>query len=221
MLDEDIQEVGAVSPCLFFVYEMLLSHASASARGGEHEGMSRRERRRRRPSIWDIFMDVFEEFERIEEEFDEMFRRSIFEVPEWREIERGVKVYGPYYYGISFSIGPDGKPVIREFGNIKPTRFGPRFVEEREPLVDVMEEDDEVVVIAELPGVEKEDIDLRCDGHELIISVDTERRKYYKQLELPAEVDPSSARASYKNGVLEVKLKKVRPERKGERIKVE
>ncbi|HEW89788.1 MAG TPA: Hsp20/alpha crystallin family protein [Candidatus Bathyarchaeota archaeon] len=183
--------------------------------------MSWRERRRRRPTFWDLVMDLFEEFERIEEEFDEWFRRSVREIPGWEEIERGVRVYGPYYYGVSVSIGPDGRPVIREFGNIKPTRFGPRFVEEREPLVDVMEEDDEVVVIAELPGVEKEDIDLRCDGRELIISVDTERRKYYKQLELPSEVDPSSARASYKNGVLEVKLKKVRPERKGERIKVE
>ena len=183
--------------------------------------MSWRERRRRRPTFWDLVRDLFEEFERMEEELEDWFWRGVREAPGWREFEEGVKVYGPYYYGFSISIGPDGKPVIREFGNIKPTRFGPRFVEEREPLVDVMEEDDEVVVIAELPGVEKEDIDLRCTGRELTISVDTEKRKYYKHLELPCEVDPKSAKASYKNGILEVRLKKVRPERKGERIKIE
>jgi len=180
--------------------------------------MSWRSRRRRRPWFWDIF----EEFERMEERIDELFRRMMEEFPLGREeFEEGVKVYGPYVYGFSISIGPDGKPVIREFGNVRPTRFGPRFVEEREPLVDIVEEDDEIVVVAELPGVEKEDIDLSCTERELIISVDTEKRKYYKRLELPAEVDPKSAKASYKNGVLEVRLKKARPVGKGEKIKIE
>ncbi len=177
----------------------------------------RSDRRRRRRWPWDLFDELFEEMERMEEEF----WRGLREFPGWREFEEGVRVYGPYVYGFSISIGPDGKPVIREFGNVRPTRFGPRFVEEREPLVDVMEEDDEVVVVAELPGVEKEDIDLSCTGDELVISVDTEKRKYYKRLELPAEVDPKSAKASYKNGILEVRLRKVRPERKGEKIKIE
>ncbi len=175
-------------------------------------------RRRRRPRWSDLFEDIFEEFERMEEE---LFRRFWEELPSWREMEESVKVYGPYVYGFSISIGPDGKPVVREFGNVRPTRFGPRFVEEREPLVDVAEEDDEVVVVAELPGVEKEDIELNATERELVISVDTEKRKYYKRLELPAEVDPKSAKASYRNGILEVRLKKARPERRGERIKIE
>ena len=179
--------------------------------------MSWRSRRRRRPWFWDIF----EEIERMEEEFEEMVRQLMEGPPTWREFEEGVKVYGPYVYGFSISVGPDGKPVIREFGNVRPTRFGPRFVEEREPLVDVVEEDDEVVVVAELPGVEKEDIDLSCTERELIISVDTEKRKYYKRLDLPVEVDPKSAKANYKNGVLEVRLKKAKPVHKGEKIKIE
>jgi len=184
--------------------------------------MSRRSRRRRR--LW--FWDIFEEFERIEEQIDEIFERmeeqiqrmenKIFRrmMEEFREENK----VGPYVYGFSISIRPGSKPIIREFGNVRPTRFGPRFVEEREPLVDVIEEDDEIVVVAELPGVEKEDINLSCTGRELIISVDTEKRKYYKRLDLPAEVIPKSAKASYKNGVLEVRLKKARKE---ERIKIE
>jgi len=174
-------------------------------------------RKRRRPWFWDIF----EEFERIEEEIEEMFDRFMEEARSWRGVGEEVRVYEPFVYGFTMRVGPDGKPVIREFGNIRPTRFGPRIVEEREPLVDVIEEEDEVVVVAELPGVEKEDIDLNATERELVISVDTEERKYYKHLELPAEVDPRSAKASYKNGVLEVRLKKVKPERRGERIKIE
>ncbi|RLI09151.1 Hsp20/alpha crystallin family protein, partial [Candidatus Bathyarchaeota archaeon] len=64
-------------------------------------------------------------------------------------------------------------------------------------------------------------IDLSCTERELTISVDTEKRKYFKRLELPAEVDPKSAKASYKNGVLEVRLKKAKPARRGEKIRIE
>ena len=118
------------------------------------------ERRRRR--YW--WRDIFDEFERFEEMLDEMMRRAF----EQMEKGEGVRVYGPYVYGFSMSIGPDGKPIIREFGNVQPGRFGPQIREEREPLVDVMEEKDEVVVVAELPGVEKEDINLNATEDELI-----------------------------------------------------
>ncbi|MEM1776413.1 MAG: archaeal heat shock protein Hsp20, partial [Nitrososphaerota archaeon] len=112
-----------------------------------------------------------------------------------------------------------------EFGNIRP-RGRPEIVElteTREPLVDVFEEDDTVKVVAEVPGVEKEDINLNATEDMLIISVKTPQRKYYKEVELPAKVDPNSAKASYKNGVLEVTLKKKEgvKEEKGVKIKVE
>jgi len=172
------------------------------------------ERRRRR---W--WRDIFEEFERFEEMMDEMMRRA-FEQFERAGGEGKMRVYGPYVYGFSMSIGPDGRPVIREFGNVQPGRL-PMIREEREPLVDVMEEKDEVVVVAELPGVEKEDINLNATEDTLTISVDTPQRKYYKELRLPTEVDPKSAKAQYKNGVLEVRLKKVGKAPKGERITIE
>ncbi|MFQ6077039.1 MAG: Hsp20 family protein, partial [Candidatus Bathyarchaeia archaeon] len=76
---------------------------------------------------------------------------------------------------------------------------------------------------AELPGVEKDDIELHATERGLTISVDTESRKYYKELKLPAEVEPSSAKSSYRNGVLEVTLTKKALGRglKGFRIRVE
>jgi len=93
---------------------------------------------------------------------------------------------------------------------------------EREPLVDVIEEDKQVKVVAEIPGVRKEDIDIRIEGRTLFIRVDTEERKYYKDVNLPAEVELSGVKATYNNGVLEVTLPKKAAEKpRGEKIKVE
>lgn len=174
-------------------------------------------------------------FEDIDEMMEEMFRDLQKSIPS--ELVREEKLpdgstvrrVGPIVYGYSMSIGPDGKPIIREFGNVKPsmrpTAFGTRpgleVKVEREPLVDTIEEDDTIKVVAEVPGVEKKDINLECTERSLIISVDTEKRKYYKEVELPAEVDPRSAKASYRNGVLEVELKKAKPKPKGQRIQIE
>jgi len=169
--------------------------------------------RRRKKSPW---FDIYDEFDRLEEMMDEMMRRA-FETS-----SKEAKFHRPYVYGFSMSVGPDGKPVIREFGNVQSSHKGPRIREEREPLVDVMEEDKEVVILAELPGVEKENINLHAAEDHLTISVDTAERKYHKELTLPAMVDPKSAQASYKNGVLEVRLKKSAEKAvKGERIFVE
>jgi len=172
------------------------------------------ERRRRRRTFWS---DIFEEFERMEEIMEEMMRRA-FQMP-FRETSEPRS----YVYGFSVTIGPDGKPVVRQFGNVAPGRFGPEIREEREPLVDVIEEKASIKVVAELPGVEKEDIKLNATEDALTISVDTPQRKYYKEVTLPAKIDPKSAKATYKNGVLEVKLakKEVSREEKGEPIKIE
>jgi len=114
----------------------------------------------------------------------------------------------PYVFGFSMRVGPNGKPVIREFGNLNRGTSGTLIREESEPLVDVVEEKNEVVVVAELPGVDKESIKVSATENRLIISVETPQRKYYKEVELPTRVDPKSATASYKNGVLQVRLKK-------------
>jgi len=187
--------------------------------------------RRRRPFLWRLFEDIdyiMRELERdIEEEFRMLSERIPPELMRERRTKEGViKEIGPIVYGYSITIGPDGKPVIREFGNIKPGtltgRAAPQLRPEREPLVDVIEEEKQIRVVAELPGVNKEDIELNVDENLLTIRVDTERRKYYKEVNLPAPVDPNTAKASYNNGVLEVVMtKKEETTRKGHRIKVE
>ncbi|RLI80430.1 Hsp20/alpha crystallin family protein, partial [Archaeoglobales archaeon] len=116
-------------------------------------------------------------------------------------------------------IGPDGKPEIKEFGTKFETLRSETGIEERKPLIDVMETDDEVQVIAEMPGVSKEDIDLNATEKTLEIKADGENRKYFETVELPVEVLPETAKARYNNGVLEVVMKKKHP-KAGEKKKI-
>lgn len=74
--------------------------------------------------------------------------------------------------------------------------------------VDIHEQDDEIRVIADLPGVAKDDIRLKCDGRLLTISAESDHRNYDERIELPGRVDESTAQASYNNGVLEVVFKR-------------
>jgi HSP20 family protein len=75
--------------------------------------------------------------------------------------------------------------------------------------VDIHDREDELRVVADLPGVEKEAIDLKCDGETLTISAASDRREYDERVSLPARVDEHSAGATYNNGVLEVVLQKL------------
>ncbi len=164
---------------------------------------------RRRRRDWD---DIFDIFGREFEIFDEIFDRMIRDFEEmFRRAERGeIK---PIIRGFSIRIGPDGKPEIKEFGT-KSEKIIKEGIEERKPLIDVIETDDEVQVIAEMPGVNKEDIDLSASEKSLEIRAEGENRRYYEVVDLPCEVIPESAKARYNNGVLEVVLKKKYPSSK-------
>ncbi len=70
--------------------------------------------------------------------------------------------------------------------------------------VDIHETDDELRVIADIPGVNKDAIDLKCDGETLTISAESDHRQYDDRITLPDRVDEHSASATYNNGVLEV-----------------
>ena len=78
-----------------------------------------------------------------------------------------------------------------------------------ETHVDVYEEDDRIRLVADLPGVEKDAIDLKCDGKTLTVSAASNRREYDERIRLPARVDEHSADASFRNGVLEVTFDKL------------
>jgi len=111
-------------------------------------------------------------------------------------------------YGFSVKMGLGGKPVIEQFGNIKATERGAVVDEVREPIADVFDEGEKLVVISELPGVEEKDIHLEVKDDVLNLSAEAKDRKYSKEVLLPSPIDADSMESSYKNGVLEIKLRK-------------
>jgi HSP20 family protein len=198
-----------------------------------------RKRRRRTPFFgnW-FFSDIEEMMKEMEEMMEREFSQFKTRIPE--DLKREHKLpdgsttaeWGPFVYGYSMTIGPNGKPKIREFGNVKPSSdlgsYGlshPHLdvKQEREPLVDLLDTNGEIKVIVELPGVEKEDIKLSATECKLTISVEAPERRYFKELEMPAKIDPKKAKTSYKNGVLEVTIPKIREKKEpsGEQIKIE
>jgi HSP20 family protein len=197
-----------------------------------------KKRKKRNPFFGNWFFgdieDMMREMEEMMERDFEQFRTRIpEELKRERKLPDGSTIpeWGPFVYGYSMTIGPDGKPKIREFGNVKPSSDAQTcginqpcldVKEEREPLVDIVDTDSEIKVIVELPGVEKEEIKLSGTDEKLTISVDTPQRKYFKEIDIPAKIDPKKAKSSYKNGVLEVTLPKIKEEKpSGEQIKVE
>ncbi len=110
---------------------------------------------------WDVgfgrslFENIDKEFSEAEEMLNRMFRtvRSVSPTD--------IVVQGPYYYGYQITTGPDGKPHVREFGNVRPSARG--LVEQsgvREPLVDtkIDEKENALTITAEMPGVTKQDV---------------------------------------------------------------
>jgi HSP20 family protein len=168
-------------------------------------------RKKRRHDPW--FNDIFDEFDRIEHMMDEMMSQA-FESPSSKRRDERITKRGPYAYGFSMTTGPDGKPIIKEYGNIEPTRQPSKaqikkIKTETEPLIDILEQDKEVAIVAQLPGVKKEDIHVHVTETQTTISVDTPEHSYHKKLQLPAIVEPKSAITSYKNGVLQIRLQKM------------
>ena len=175
----------------------------------------------------------FYEMEEMMKEMEKMFEESMkeFEGKVPKELVRESvlpdgtvrKEWGPFVYGYSVTIGPDGKPIVREFGNVKPSLMRGKLSlkDEREPLVDVMSASDEIKVIAEIPGTSKENIKVTATENTVTIHTDTPERKYHKETELPAAVEPASAKSTYKNGILEITLKRKNKKESGVSIRVE
>jgi HSP20 family protein len=184
------------------------------------------------------FEDMFREFDEMRREmtksFSEQFKNIENTVPkdlikEYNTPEGGkVREVGPIVYGYSMTIGPDGKPKIREFGNVKSPFSGRGFFEqpslsaEREPLVDVSSTDKEVKIVAEMPGISKEKIRIDAYDNYVEIKSDDPQRKYHKTIEVPEDIDLEKARSNYNNGILEITFKKKEEQKpKGRQINIE
>ena len=184
--------------------------------------------------------DIFGQFEEMRREMERMFEDQFkdmqtkapkdlireYETPEGHK----VREMGPFVYGYSMTIGPDGKPRVREFGNIRSPLAGfglgasnrPLISSEREPLADITITDKEVKVVLEMPGVNKEHIKINVNDNSVEVNSNDPQRKYHEVIDLPPEVNIETAKSTYKNGILEIIFnKKKESQTKGKDIKIE
>jgi HSP20 family protein len=163
-------------------------------------------------------------------EFDRIFKRmsnSFFDIGDiFEEFKGNGSESGPYYYyyGYTMTVGPDGKPVVKEYGNVKPGLLP--TADTREPLVDTIVDEKEKVVklIAEMPmpGVEKTDVKIVVENKTVDLSAEHGDKKYHVKVPVKYKVDENSAKASYKNGVLQIIFKLIEEEKqKGKTVEVE
>jgi HSP20 family protein len=157
-----------------------------------------------------LFRDIFEKIaDNLPPEFQKLSPEDVM-----REFTKNKGKFGfPIMYGFNINIGPDGKPIIDSFGNLKAKPYSgePEVKKVREPLIEVTEQGDQIIVICEMPGVTKEEIELKASRDSLTISTKSKikGRAYYKEVKLPSTINSDYARARYTNGILEVKLKKI------------
>ena len=156
------------------------------------------------------FGGLFKGFGNLVDLLSEMVEAGESEVHRTGEFRiKGLGDRGKGVYGFTVRTGIGGIPRVESFGNIRATEEGPVVAEVREPLVDVFDEGEAIVLVAELPGVAEEEI--RIEIQDDVLSLETTgERKYAKEVLLPAAVEVEPIHKAYKNGILEVRLQKAR-----------
>lgn len=76
------------------------------------------------------------------------------------------------------------------------------------PLIDIFQDNNNITIVAEIAGFNKETFKINVKDQKVTLSAKSKERRYYKSLNLPKVVIPDETHTKYKNGVLEIKLKK-------------
>ena len=156
-----------------------------------------------------------DEFNRIFKEMSNSFgiMDDIFEI-----LKNTSGVSGPIVYGYTMTTGPDGKPVIQEYGNVRPDSLPTTdscgcanhsqtpVVEKREPLIDTLVDNKEqtLKIVAEMPGVEKTDVNVVVNDDIVHIDAEHGEKSYHVNVPIQHAVDSDSPKATYTNGILEL-----------------
>jgi HSP20 family protein len=172
---------------------MIKKHDEKKAEGGFNLGLG---------GILKGFGDLVEKLGELSETGEQLSRNG--------EIHgAGKEVKGIYGFTVKVGLGDDG-PRIEPFGNIRKDRESGRSVvqEVREPVVDVFEEEDHVLIVAEMPGVSVEDVKIAVEDDLLIITATHGEKQYRKEVLLSTTADREKIQVTCNNGVVEIKCVK-------------
>jgi HSP20 family protein len=163
-------------------------------------------RRRREDDVWRYFKEIDEMFDRIFKSLEE---------------EGGEP---PFFYGFSWTTDEEGKPVVREFGNISPSPRGIKRSNVIKPYYDVINDPkgNKISIIVEVPGAEKDKINVEAGERNVHVEAEGMNRKYEVEIPLDVEINPDSAKASFVNGILQINFEPKSPlSGKGKRIQID
>lgn len=145
-----------------------------------------------RKNFRDMVDDLDKYFQDLENEIQDMVRSGF---------EGGQAFQKPFVAGFSLRLGPEGRPTIQYFGDSPQSEGG--F---RSPMTEqvVDGKTGTLRLVADMPGVEKSDIEITTTGQAVALEAARETRRYRAEVPLKAEVEPESAKAEYRNGVLQI-----------------
>ncbi|WP_455464297.1 Hsp20/alpha crystallin family protein [Candidatus Hodarchaeum mangrovi] len=182
-------------------------------------------------NFWNFgFFNLFKEFE---EEINSLMNNNL------TEYQAG----GPITYGYSINIGPETnyQPEIRQWGNLNDFRKKhnlpeledpfelhqtpqlPKNSNSSDPYFDIIDEDDYLKVIVEVPGFTKETLAIEIDeeGSEIILKGNVEDRELNTSIQLPSKIEAKGTKSSITNGILEIRGKKRKNSSKHFKLKID
>lgn len=112
---------------------------------------------------------------------------------------------GVYGFSVKMGLGDEGVQV-EPFGNVHTNeKTGESMVREiREPMVDIFEEEDHTLIVAEMPGISEEDIQLEIEDDLLTVYAEKGEKKYRKEILLPRSYSRDKVSLSCNNGIVEI-----------------
>jgi len=118
----------------------------------------------------------------------------------------GKQLKGVYGFNVKVGLGDD-KVKVEPFGNIvRDKKSGHAVVQEvREPMVDLFEEADHLLIVAEMPGIALGDVELDVKDDVLTIDARKGDKKYHKELLLPHPFPKQKMEVSCNNGMVEIR----------------
>ena len=152
------------------------------------------------------FSDILEKLGELAEKGESLSKSGVFQGQN-KDLKDLKGVYG---FSIKSGLGGNNKNddiKVEPFGNLKrDEKTGESVVQEiQEPMVDLFEEKDHILIVAELPGIGVENVQVDVKDDLLNIYAEKGEKKYRKKILLPRSYQKEKMQISCNNGILEIK----------------